>query len=167
MKTARVENPVGCPFCPYQTIMDNLEDKVMRCLNPECGRDSCKVCKMSNHIPYSCKEYQEDVLRASRRKIEEELTMSWVRQCWNCNVDFEREGGCNVMTCPRCGRKTCYACRKDANTGNHRGCNRIAYQFEKRLHEKELTEAEEKIKSELTQDQEEALQDLFKPSTSK
>jgi len=167
LKTAGVENLVGCPFCPYQTIMDNLEDKVMRCLNPECGRDSCKMCKLSNHIPYSCKEYREEVLASSRRKIEEELTMSWVRQCWNCNVDFEREGGCNVMTCPRCGKKTCYACRKDANTGFHPGCNRIAYQFEKRLHQKELTEAEEKIKSELTHDQEETLQDLFKPSTSK
>ena len=122
------------------------------------------MCKLSNHIPYSCEEYQEEVLGASRRKIEEELTMSWVRQCWHCNVDIERNGGCNTMTCPRCRRRTCYACRKDADTGNHRGCH---YRNEKALHQKELADAEKKIKSGLTKDQEGAYQDLFKPSTSK
>ena len=77
--------------------MDNLEDKMVRCLNPECGRDSCRMCKLSNHLPYSCKEYKEEVLDVSRRKVEEELTMSWVRQCSNCMVDFERTSGCNIM----------------------------------------------------------------------
>jgi len=168
LKTAGVENLVSCPFCPYQTIMDNQEDKVVRCLNPECGRDSCRMCKLSNHLPYSCKEYQEEVLGASRRRIEEELTMSWVRQCWNCNVDIVRDRGCNTMTCPRCGKKTCYSCRKAIYTGGHAGCLRGAYyKDDTKLHQAELTQAEEQIRSELTQDEEEALLDIFKPSTSK
>ena len=170
LTAAGLENLVSCPFCPYQTIMDNLEDKVVRCLNPECGRDSCRMCKLSNHLPYSCKEYQEEVLDVSRRKVEEELTMSWVRQCSNCMVDFERIGGCNIMTCPKCYKKTCYACRKAVaghNDPDHRACNRLAYANNNRLHETELDKAEEKMKAELTEVEQEALIDLFKPGTSK
>merc|ERR1712142_120472 len=48
LKSAGLENLVSCPYCPYQTIMDNQDDKVMRCLNPECGRDSCRLCKHSS-----------------------------------------------------------------------------------------------------------------------
>lgn len=39
---AEMENMVSCPFCPYVTIMDNPDDKVLVCRNPECGRDSCR-----------------------------------------------------------------------------------------------------------------------------
>ena len=39
---ADMENVVSCPFCPYVTIMDNPDDKVLVCRNPECGRDSCR-----------------------------------------------------------------------------------------------------------------------------
>ena len=39
---AEMDNMVSCPFCPYVTIMDNPDDKVLVCRNPECGRDSCR-----------------------------------------------------------------------------------------------------------------------------
>ena len=171
LNAAGLENLVSCPFCPYQTIMDNVEDKVVRCLNPDCGRDSCRMCKVPSHVPYSCKEYQEKVVDVSRRKVEEELTMSWVRQCWNCNVNIERIGGCNIMTCPKCGKKTCYACRKAIGGHQdyhlHRACNRLSWGNNNSLHKKELSNAEEKLKSEMNEDEREAVEDLFKPGTSK
>ena len=168
LKSAGLENLVSCPYCPYQTIMDNQEDKVMRCLNPECGRDSCRLCKHSSHIPYSCKEYQEDVLDATRKRVEEELTMSWVRvrQCWNCNVNIERTGGGHIMTCPKCHNKTCYVCRKPIQGLHDIACWKI-FGNNNALHQAELAKAEERVKSQLTEDTEEALNDLFQPSTSK
>ena len=39
---ADMDNVVTCPFCPYMTIMDNPDDKVLVCRNAECGRDSCR-----------------------------------------------------------------------------------------------------------------------------
>ena len=42
---ADMDNVVSCPFCPYVTIMDNPDDKVLVCRNPECGRDSCRWAK--------------------------------------------------------------------------------------------------------------------------
>lgn len=42
---AGIEDLVACPFCNFQTIMPNPEDKVFKCLNPECMKDSCRyVC---------------------------------------------------------------------------------------------------------------------------
>ena len=154
---------MSCPYCPYQIIMDNLQDKVVRCLNPECGRDSCRVCKQANHVPLTC----EEVKTKSRRHLEEELTMSWVRECSNCKINIERISGCHVMTCPRCMHLTCYTCRKPiggpGGSGGqfqqHRNCGdtRETSNNEKR-HLEELSQAEKRLKTEL---------EWLKPGTSK
>ena len=43
---AGIEDLVACPFCNFQTIMSNPEDKVFKCLNPECMKDSCRCVSM-------------------------------------------------------------------------------------------------------------------------
>ena len=42
LREAGIENLVTCPFCSYATIMENPDDKVFKCLNPECMKDSCR-----------------------------------------------------------------------------------------------------------------------------
>lgn len=42
LRQAGIENLVNCPFCSFATIMENLADKVFRCLNPECLKESCR-----------------------------------------------------------------------------------------------------------------------------
>ena len=37
-----MDDLVKCPFCPYVVIMENPDDKVFRCKNPECLRESCR-----------------------------------------------------------------------------------------------------------------------------
>lgn len=158
LRSAELENLVSCPYCPYQTIMDNTEDRVMRCLNPGCGRDSCRMCKLSNHIPLSCEEYQGN----TRKKVEEQLTMSLVRQCWNCKVPFQKMSGCYIVTCPLCGKMTCYGCRKPIDH-THNDCNNRFYYRRYEKHEEEIKKAEEKIKEELEEEEKEMLKNLFNP----
>lgn len=105
-----LQNLVFCPFCPYMVIMEDPSDKVVKCMNPECSEDSCRNCHSPNHCPLSCEEMEP--LTKRRKKVEEELTMSVVRECWNCKVEFMRISACPQMTCPRCGADTCYTCRK-------------------------------------------------------
>ena len=52
-KKAGLEGLENCPFCPYSTIMDTSpeEDKVFVCRNPDCGKDSCRLCQEPTHIP--------------------------------------------------------------------------------------------------------------------
>jgi TRIAD3 protein (E3 ubiquitin-protein ligase RNF216) len=42
VKQAGIENLVSCPFCSFATIMEDENDKVLRCQNPECLKESCR-----------------------------------------------------------------------------------------------------------------------------
>jgi hypothetical protein len=44
-----------CPFCDYAVILENVEDKLLRCGNVDaCGVVSCRACKKSvSHVLYS------------------------------------------------------------------------------------------------------------------
>ena len=79
---AGLEDLVACPFCPYVAIMESKEDKVLVCRNPDCGRESCRLCKESNHIPLRCQEVEKT--EVARKEIEEQLTQAMIRECWSC-----------------------------------------------------------------------------------
>ena len=72
-----------CPFCHYCTVMENPEDKVLICRNPDCGRESCRLCKESNHVPLRCDEVEKT--EGTRKEIEEKLTEAMIRECWKCS----------------------------------------------------------------------------------
>ena len=124
---AGLEGLVKCPFCHYCTVMENPEDKVLVCRNPDCGRESCRLCKESNHVPLRCEEVEKT--EGTRKEIEEKLTEAMIRECWKCSkkvtclflllkalsftisyFKFFKEEGCNKMTCT-CGAKMCYICK--------------------------------------------------------
>ena len=63
--------------------MENPEDKVLICRNPDCGRESCRLCKESNHVPLRCDEVEKT--ESTRKEIEEKLTEAMIRECWKCN----------------------------------------------------------------------------------
>ena len=37
-----MDDLVKCPFCPYVAVVENPDDKVFRCMNPECLLESCR-----------------------------------------------------------------------------------------------------------------------------
>ena len=80
---AGLEGLVKCPFCHYCTVMENPEDKVLICRNPDCGRESCRLCKESNHVPLKCEEVEKT--EGARKEIEEKLTEAMIRECWKCS----------------------------------------------------------------------------------
>ena len=157
---AELDNLVTCPFCPYVTIMENPDDKVLVCRNPECGRDSCRLCQEPNHVPLRCDEVEKKDEEEERKKIEEQLSEAMMRECWKCKVKYFKEEGCNKMTCPRpgCGAKMCYLCKQPVRDYTHfygqggapdktRSCP--LWTDNKKLHEQEVAEAAAKAKEEL------------------
>lgn len=117
ISSAGLEGLVACPFCPYQTIMENPHDKVLVCMNPECGRQSCRLCKEPSHIPLRCEELERT--ESMRKKIEEDLSMALIRKCHKCEQPFLKEEGCNMMTCPRCKTRMCYLCKNPVQDYSH------------------------------------------------
>jgi len=137
--SAGLEKLVSCPFCPYQAIMEDIYDKVFVCRNEECGIESCRKCGKVNHVPKRCEEAPE--VEKARKRIEEKLTMSMLRECWQCKKLFYREGGCNHMTCS-CGAQMCYICKLPMGRGIGDRCQGRCPQYQdEALHKKEVTEA--------------------------
>ncbi|XP_012523020.1 uncharacterized protein LOC105828962 [Monomorium pharaonis] len=111
---AGVEGLVSCPFCHFASIPPP-EDKIFKCLNPECMKESCRFCKELNHVPLKCNEKKSE---SARLYLEEKMTEALVRKCYRCNRIFFKEEGCNKMTC-LCGAEMCYICDKPVTDYTH------------------------------------------------
>lgn len=123
LKMAELDSLVECPFCSYAAVVENDQDKEFRCQAPKCRRVSCRLCKELTHIPLSCEEHrkekeQNNVLTA-QHKVEEEMSQALIRECPKCKARFYKTEGCNKMTCPECGTKMCYVCKKQINDYSH------------------------------------------------
>lgn len=42
IRQADIPDLVSCPFCSFATIMPDPNDKVFKCLNPQCLKESCR-----------------------------------------------------------------------------------------------------------------------------
>ncbi|CAD6222089.1 GSCOCG00012991001-RA-CDS, partial [Cotesia congregata] len=112
---AGLEGLVSCPFCHFASIPAE-GDKVFKCLNPECMKESCIQCKEPNHVPYKCGEL--DKKDKARKYIEEKMTQALTRTCYQCKRAFFKEEGCNKMLCP-CGAMMCYICNQPVKGYDH------------------------------------------------
>ncbi|KAL0281339.1 UNVERIFIED_CONTAM: hypothetical protein PYX00_002353 [Menopon gallinae] len=117
IKAAGIEDLVQCPFCNYATIMPP-EAKIVTCLNPECQKESCRLCKELSHIPLRCDEVEKSEEVKMRTYIENKMTEALIRRCYKCGKAFVKEEGCNKMECS-CGAKMCYVCRKPVQNYSH------------------------------------------------
>jgi len=114
VQSAGLEDLVQCPSCNFATIMPDPLDKVVRCRNPECRKESCRLCGEENHVPMTCDEAEKaekDSDVADRVKVEKAMTEAMLRTCGGCKKQFIKEEGCNSMTCT-CGAMMCYVCKK-------------------------------------------------------
>lgn len=117
VKAAGVEDLETCPFCDFANI-PAPEDKLFRCLNPDCMKESCRLCKEPSHVPLRCEEVEKDEAIKARTYIENKMTEALIRECWKCGAKFIKEEGCNKMTCS-CGAMMCYICRQPVKDYKH------------------------------------------------
>lgn len=103
-----------CPFCEFKAICPPPEeDREFRCLNPDCEKVSCRLCKQETHVPKSCDEARKDAGVPERHLVEEAMTEALVRTCPRCKVKIVKESGCNKMICSKCRCSMCYICQQD------------------------------------------------------
>ncbi|UJR37235.1 hypothetical protein I4U23_029944 [Adineta vaga] len=119
IRQAEIDGLECCPYCPYAVIVDNPDDKIFRCLNPECMKETCRLCKEPNHIPLRCDEVEKGMELEMRKFIEEHVTEAMIRKCPRCTQRFYKVEGCNKMTCSSCGLFICYVCRETINGYDH------------------------------------------------
>ncbi|XP_025831279.1 uncharacterized protein LOC108735577 isoform X2 [Agrilus planipennis] len=108
VKAAGIEDIESCPFCDFVSIPAK-EDKLFRCLNPSCMKESCRECKEPSHVPLRCEEVEKDEDVKARIYIENKMAEALIRKCYKCGLKFVKSDGCNKMTCS-CGATMCYIC---------------------------------------------------------
>ena len=120
LEQAGIEGLEQCPFCPFATIMESSpeENKVFSCQNPDCGKESCRLCHEPSHIPKKCEEVENDSEVRKRTYIENKMSEALMRKCWKCNKPFVKLDGCNKMTC-QCGAQMCYIFRQPVEDYDH------------------------------------------------
>ncbi|KAL5009402.1 hypothetical protein ScPMuIL_014983 [Solemya velum] len=148
LRLASIPDLESCPFCSFATIMSNPEDKVFKCLNPDCLKESCRLCKEPNHIPLRCNEVETQDETKMRAYIELKMTEAMFRKCPDCGKRFFKEDGCSSVICP-CGANICYICGKKFKNNDHRRCTDIASQ---KAHQKEMKAAAETAKNQYLQE---------------
>ncbi|XP_053647161.2 uncharacterized protein [Cherax quadricarinatus] len=155
IRAAGIENLESCPFCNFMIIMPDQENKVLECLNPECLKESCRLCKEASHIPYRCNEIEKTDQKDARTEIENRMAEAMIRECPNCKKRFIIEAGCNRMTCP-CGAVMCYLCKSlISNDYNHFEREQVAsnkcplWSNATDLHTSEVREAAVRAKQEM------------------
>jgi len=111
LERAGVEGLEQCPFCPFATIMNSTpeDNKIFKCQNSDCAKESCRLCHEMSHIPQRCEEVEKDAATKKRTKLEEKRTEALVRKCYKCKKPYVKMSGCNHITCS-CGAQMCYMC---------------------------------------------------------
>merc|ERR1719382_1547864 len=77
----------------------------MRC--PDCGTEFCYY-HSNAHTGIPCAEYRKRMAREER--LVEQGALRDTKACPVCGVRTEKTGGCNHMTCQRCGSDWCWVC---------------------------------------------------------
>ncbi|KAF2761807.1 hypothetical protein EJ05DRAFT_472766 [Pseudovirgaria hyperparasitica] len=120
IREAGLEGLEQCPFCDFQAEYPPVEvNKEFRCVNFECSKTSCRLCRLETHVPKSCEEHAKDNKLAHRHILEEALTNALTRKCNKCKKTFLKDSGCNKISCPTCHNKQCYCCGKDVTDYQH------------------------------------------------
>ncbi|KAI0328697.1 hypothetical protein GY45DRAFT_1306280 [Cubamyces sp. BRFM 1775] len=99
-----------CPTADCQTIYRaGPENTLLRC--PSCLTRICASCHVESHEGLSCAEYKDHASGGN------ESFLRWqeehgVKPCPGCGAHLEKSGGCNHMSCARCGTHMCWVCMK-------------------------------------------------------
>ncbi|KAL1986976.1 hypothetical protein VTN96DRAFT_5132 [Rasamsonia emersonii] len=111
---AGLEGLEECAFCNYKAVCPPVEvDREFRCLNPDCEKVSCRLCKDETHIPKSCEEAKKEKGVTERHAVEEAMSEALIRTCPRCKINIIKENGCNKLQCVKCHCLICDVCKKD------------------------------------------------------
>ena len=92
----------------------------------------CFKCRKAPHEPLDC--HMAEVWLGKQLKCS--LTEMWIKaftkNCPNCSVAINKNGGCNHMSCNQCKHEFCWICMKDwYKHDTFRGCNTYRDKHEK------------------------------------
>jgi TRIAD3 protein (E3 ubiquitin-protein ligase RNF216) len=108
-----------CPFCSkYGVIIENVpyehanNIKTIQCQNPDCVHIWCIKCRKGYHGTEPCNKIYHADADKIKRIIDELIDEQIIHKCPKCYTKYNKEDGCNLMTCPSCHAYSCYLCNQ-------------------------------------------------------
>eukprot|EP00474_Spongospora_subterranea_P009178 CRZ09636.1 hypothetical protein [Spongospora subterranea] len=139
-----------CPNPDCDKIIENKAsaDKEIEC---RCGYVFCFKCELEGHRPCSCELVEQWQTKNSTDSENVNWIIANTKRCPKCQVNIEKNQGCNHMTCRFCKFDFCWLCKGDwtkhgSATGGFYRCNKYEEAKSKgdaSLMEKEEQKAEE------------------------
>lgn len=101
------------PNCEYAVechVPLSQLDHVVPTVRCGCGYTFCFGCSLADHQPCLC-----SLVKKWLKKCKDDSeTANWIsantKECSRCNSTIEKNGGCNHMTCRKCGHEFCWIC---------------------------------------------------------
>jgi hypothetical protein len=107
-----LDNYFTCPFCSkYGVIIDDtdqLNNQSILC--QQCKKNWCIKCRNESHVPDPCGKLRNSDDESIRKVIELTIDDSMIHKCPKCFTRYDKEDGCNLMTCKSCHTYSCYIC---------------------------------------------------------
>ena len=142
------------PNCDRVVEVDEIQMKTVtptaQCINVHCscGREFCFICTNEPHAPVLCMYLKKWKAKCEDKDHTETLNYicTNTKPCPKCQVQIEKNGGCNHMTCKQCRSEFCWQCggpmgHSTASMASH-SCN--TYKDDQK--EKTRENAREKLK---------------------
>ena len=112
----------GAANCTMAIKVQTVTNTLVKC---SCSHQFCFECNGSAHILINCKMLSKfNELRGNALSDAQWLSKH-SKPCPSCNVNIEKNGGCNFMTCGSCNVGFCWLCLnliKHENITNHPNC---------------------------------------------
>lgn len=109
-----LDNYYLCPFCSkYGLIIDNIDHMPKENLGidcPKCNKKWCVKCRNLSHTPDPCGKLKTTDSDVIRRTIDSVIDDAVIHKCPKCFTKYNKEDGCNLMTCASCHSYSCYVC---------------------------------------------------------
>eukprot|EP00605_Chrysophyceae_sp_TOSAG23-4_P002940 GSChrysophyteH1.ASY1.ANO1.3236.1 assembled CDS len=118
-----------CPrmHCAEMSYIPPSHSGDVKCLG--CKQCFCPYCDMDTHAPAACEEVSEWKKKQERDGANFLWLSTNTKRCRKCHSAIEKNGGCNHMTCRKCGYEFCWLC--NSNWKDHTTCNRYKENKEK------------------------------------
>jgi hypothetical protein len=111
-------------LCPYPNCNSYLEiidirDKDVTCYNLH---SFCFECLKKPHGKLPCGENID-------KNLIEYAKNNFVKKCPKCSIIIEKNGGCNHITCTKCGYQWCWLCKNECNLNHFKEGKCKGFQF--------------------------------------
>jgi len=101
------ECPTCGQFCPRVEDEEGNTVADMKCI--KCGAEFCYF-HSNAHVGRPCHDYEHDITQQDMSAMKD------TQVCPTCGIRTEKDGGCNHMTCKKCGQEWCWTCGAEYGT---------------------------------------------------